>query len=294
MKGVIFYIFFFFNYIITLLPLRVLYIFSDFLYLLLYYFPSYRRDVVAKNLRNAFPEKSDYERKRIARRYYRHLADLFMETVKVTHISRKQILRRFRVTDMTLIDRLYTEGRDIIAVCSHYNNWEWLTSMSMALPFKVLTIYKPLTNKYFDRFMYNLRSKYDVEPAPMQSILRYLLKYRKENIKTISAFISDQTPPRGDTNVYWAEFLNQETSFYTGTEKVAVKLNMAVVFVHIKKVKRGYYEIEPILISENPKDEVQGAITEKYVKMLEEKIKEKPEYWLWSHRRWKYKRPVNE
>lgn len=294
MKGILYYIFFFFNYIITLLPLRVLYIFSDLLFLLLYYFPSYRRDVVAINLRNAFPEKSEDERKRIARRYYRHLADLFVETVKVTHISRKQILRRFRVTDMALIDRLFNKDRDIIAVCSHYNNWEWLTSMSLALPYKVLTIYKPLANKYFDRFMYNLRSKYDVEPAPMQSILRYLLKYRKENIKTISAFISDQTPPRGDTNVHWADFLNQETSFYTGTEKVAVKLNMAVVFVHITKVKRGYYEIEPILISENPKDEVQGSITEKYIKLLEEKIKEKPEFWLWSHRRWKYKRPVNE
>jgi len=294
MKAVLFYIFYIFCYIITLLPLRVLYLLSDLIFLFLYYFPSYRREIVAKNLRNAFPEKSEEELKIIARRYYRHMSDLIIETLKIMHMSKKKIAKRFRVTNMALLDRLYDEDRDIICASSHYNNWEWMSSMPLAMPFKVLAIYKPLTNKYFDRFIYNIRARYDAEPAPMQNILRSLVRCRKENIRTISAFISDQTPPGKDKSVYWTTFLNQDTSFFTGTEKVAEKLNMVVVFVHIRKIKRGYYEADPILISDNPKDEEPGAITKKYVQLLEEMIKEKPEYWLWSHRRWKHKRPVDE
>jgi Kdo2-lipid IVA lauroyltransferase/acyltransferase len=293
MKKILFYIFRIFSYFITLLPLRVLYIFSDFLFLLLYYFPSYRREVVSKNLRNAFPEKSEKERKTIERRFYRHMADLFVESVKVTHMGPKQMSRRFRFRDMTLLDRLFDEDRDVLAVCNHYNNWEWLSSMPLYSRFRALTIYKPLKNKYFDRYMFDLRSKYGVEPAPMQNILKVLIKHRKENVKTVSAFIADQAPPKGE-HVHWAHFLNQETAFYTGTEKVAVMLNMAVVFVHIIKVRRGYYEVEVTPVSENPKAEEPGAITEKHIHILEEIIREKPEYWLWSHKRWKHKRPVNE
>lgn len=294
MKGILFYIFYLFCYIITLLPLRVLYLLSDLIFLFLYYFPSYRRAIVAKNLRNSFPEKSEDELKIIARRYYRHMSDLIIETLKIMHMSKKEISKRFRVNNMALLDRLYGEDRDIICACSHYNNWEWMSSMPLAMPFKVLAIYKPLANKYFDRYLYNLRARYDAEPAPMHNILRSLVRYRKENRRTISAFISDQTPPGGDKSVYWTKFLNQETSFFTGTEKVAAKLNIVVIFVHIKKIKRGYYEADPILISENPRDEAPGAITEKYIRLMEEMIKEKPEYWLWSHRRWKHKRPVDE
>ena len=293
MQRILFYIFWIFNYLITLLPLKILYLFSDFLFLILYYFPSYRRNVVAKNLRNAFPEKSEEERKAMGRRFYRHMADLFIETLKVTHMSPKEMSRRFRFRDMTLLDRLYDEGRDVLAVCSHYNNWEWLSSMPLYTRFRALTIYKPLKNTYFDRFMINTRSMYGVEPAPMQNILKVLIKHRREKVQTVAAFIADQTPPKGE-HVHWTTFLNQETAFYTGTEKVAVMLDMPVVFVHIIKVKRGYYEAEVSLISENPKSEEPGAITEKHIHLLEEVIKEKPEYWLWSHRRWKYKRPADE
>ncbi|HUW93519.1 MAG TPA: lysophospholipid acyltransferase family protein [Bacteroidales bacterium] len=289
MKGIAFNIFFAFNYVITLLPLRVLYIFSDIFFVILFYFPSYRKDVVARNLRNAFPEKDDSELTRISRRYYRHLADLFVETLKVTHMSRRQISRRFRFRDMTLLDRFYDEGRHVVAICSHYNNWEWLSSLPLFSRYTGMTIYKPLKNKYFDRMMYQIRARYGVVPVPMQTILRELIKRRKENDLTVTAFIADQTPPP-DEHTYWINFLNQETCFYTGPEKVAMKLDMAVVFVHIKKVRRGYYEAEVTLISENPKSEEPHAITERHIRKLEEVIREQPEYWLWSHRRWKHKR----
>lgn len=293
MKKILFYIFKSINYCITLLPLRVLYIFSDLLFVVLYHFPSYRRKVVEKNLRMSFPEKSEQERQEIARRFYRHLADLFIETLKVTHMGPKEIKRRFVFRDMTLLNRFFDQGKDVLAVCSHYNNWEWLSSMPLNSHVKALTVYKPLVNKHFDQFMFNLRAKYGVLPAPMNSILKVLIKSRKEKIQTVAAFIADQTPPKGE-HVFWVDFLNQETSFYPGTEKVAMMLDMPVVFVHIIKMRRGYYEVELTLISESPKSEAPGTITEKHARKLESIIREKPEYWLWSHKRWKHKRPVNE
>ena len=293
MKAFLFYIFYAFIWVVTLLPLRALYLLSDFFFLILYYFPSYRRDVVAKNLKNSFPEQSEKERNEIARRFYRHLADLFVETLKAIHMSPKQIRKRFIFKDPVLVEKFYAEGRDIIAVCSHYNNWEWLSSGQLTLPLQTITIYKPLSNKNFDRMMVRLRSKYGAETAPMSSILKRILTHRKKKETTISAFIADQTPPQGE-HVHWTTFLNQDTSFYLGAEKIAVALDMAVVFVHIKKIKRGYYEAETVLITDNPKNEQPGVITERHIRELEKVIMEKPEYWLWSHRRWKHKRPENE
>jgi Kdo2-lipid IVA lauroyltransferase/acyltransferase len=293
MKKIFFYIFYFIIYLVTLLPLRVLYLFSDFLFLLLYYFPSYRRNVVATNLKNSFPEKSDKERKIIARRYYRHMADLLVEALKIIHMSDRQIARRMTIVNADLFNRFYAEGRDVIAVCSHYNNWEWLSSVSYFSKLSALLVYKPLTNEFFDRLMFRLRSKYGAEPSPMSAILKTILKYRQKKIPSVSALVADQTPPKGG-HVYWTNFLNQDTCFYYGTEKIAKTLDMAVVYVHVIKVKRGYYKAELTLITDHPKNELPGAITEKHVRLLENIIREKPEYWLWSHRRWKHKRPANE
>jgi KDO2-lipid IV(A) lauroyltransferase len=292
MKRAGFYIFYTINYLITLLPLRVLYIFSDFFYLLIYYVFKYRRRVVAKNLRNSFPEMSEAELKSTERIFYRHLTDLFVEALKLTHISPQEISRRYRLKNIPLLDRLYDEGRDVIAVCSHHTNWEWLSSVQLSIRYQVLAIYKPLKNKDFDRFVYNLRTRFGSKISPMQSILRDIVTYRRENIRTITAFAADQTPPPNE-HAYWTTFLNQETGIYKGTEKVAVMMDSAVVFIHTRKVKRGYYELEAKLITEHPKNEAPGFITKRHVEMLEETIKAQPAYWLWSHRRWKYKRDRN-
>lgn len=289
MKAVWYYIFYAFTWVIMLLPLRVLYLLSDFIFLLLYYFPSYRRDVVRKNLERSFPNMEAGELRRTGRKYYRHLADLFVETLKVTHMSATTISRRFRFRDMSLLERLYGEGRDVVAVCSHYNNWEWLSSMPLFTGYQATTIYKPLKNKYFDGLMLSLRSKYGVVACPMQNILRELVRTRKNNIRTVTAFIADQTPPP-DEHTYWTTFLNQDTGFYTGAEKIAVMFDMAVVFVHIIKVRRGFYEVETKLITDQPKQEKPGFITGSHARMLEEVIRQEPAYWLWSHRRWKHKR----
>jgi len=293
MKAIGFYIFFGINYLITLLPLRVLYLFSDFFYLVMYYIAGYRRKVVAANLRNAFPEKSEAERKEIERRFYKHLCDLFVETLKITHMSPGQISRRIIVRDLSGVDRLYSEGKSLIALTSHYNNWEWFSAVPLVIPYKVLSIYKPLTNKYFDQFILSLRTKFGMLVSPMQNILRDLIKYRNEKILTISGFISDQTPPP-DEHAYWTTFLNQETGFFRGAEKLAVKYDIPVIFVNTTKIKRGYYEVAFEIITDHPVKEAPGFITSRYAEMLEGVIKEKPEYWLWSHRRWKYKKPLSK
>lgn len=291
MKRLGFYIFFAFAWVITLLPFRILYIFSDLVFLLVYHVFHYRREVVRKNLTYAFPEKKPEELEEIARRFYRHLSDLMLESLKALHMSPRQISRRFTTSDLPLFERLYDEGKDIVALTSHYNNWEWLSSVQLITRHRAISIYKPLKDKYFDGLMLKLRTKYGVFPIAMHRTLRDLIMFRKQDVRTLSAFIADQTPSAGE-NSYWTTFLNQDTDFYRGPEKIAVKLDMAVIFAHIKKIRRGYYEVKCSLITENAAEEEPDYITSRYVEKLEEIIREKPEYWLWSHRRWKHKRPA--
>ena len=291
MGAVGYYIFYIINWLITLLPLRILYIFSDLLFLLLYYFPSYRRKVVATNLKNSFPDKSYKELKSIEKKFYRHLADVIVETIYVTHMSDKEQMKRFSYTNIEIIDKLREEKRDIIAVVGHYNNWEWPTLMPLILNYKVIIVYRPLKNKYFDRHIYNQRSKNGIVLTPTSMILRELINNRKNNINTLSVFLTDQTPAR-DEMKYWATFLNQETPIYTGTEKIASKYDMAIVFFHCQKVRRGYYNLNIELLFDHTAGLPEYTITEAHVRRLEEVVREKPEYWLWSHRRWKYKKPV--
>jgi len=291
MSAIAYYIFYPLNWLVTLLPLRILYIFSDLLFYVLFYFPSYRRKVVITNLKNSFPEKSETELRIIEKKFYRHLADLFVETLKITHIPDKEFMRRFTISNLEIIEKLRTEKRDIIAVLGHYNNWEWLGAFPMYTEYKAVSIYKPLQNKYFDRFINNLRAKHGMVLTSMSNIIREIINDRKNNINTISAFISDQTPIKTEIK-YWTTFLNQDTPVYMGTEKVATKYDMAIVYFNIQKIKRGYYNLSIELLFEHTTGLPEHLITETHVRRLEEIIKEKPEFWIWSHRRWKHKRPV--
>jgi KDO2-lipid IV(A) lauroyltransferase len=291
MGAVGFYIFYGINWIVSLLPLPVLYIVSDFIYLLLYYFPSYRRKEVATNLKNSFPEKTEQELKFIEKKFYKHLADLFIETFKLTHMTKADQMKRFTYTNLELIDKLREEKRDVIAVLGHYNNWEWPTLLPHYLKYKTVIIYKPLQNKYFNRFINNQRSKFGIVLTPTSQVIREIINYKKNNINTFSVFIADQTPSKGDIK-YWTTFLNQDTPVFTGVEKIASKYDMAIVFFNIQKVKRGYYNLKIELLFDHTAGLPDHLITETHLKRLEEIIRGKPEFWIWSHRRWKHKRPV--
>jgi KDO2-lipid IV(A) lauroyltransferase len=291
MGAIGFYIFYGINWAVTFLPMRILYVFSDFLYLILYYVLAYRRKVVAENLRNSFPEKSPDELKTIEKKFYRHLADLMVEILKLTHMSKAQSLRRMPITNIELLDRLHAEGRDVAAVIGHYNNWEWLKSLIFHTKYQTVSIYKPLQDKRFDNFLLKLRNREGMILTPMSLIVREILEARKANRRSLYSFITDQTPPKTDIK-YWTKFMNQDTPVYLGVEKIASKYDMAVVFFNVQKIRRGYYQYTAELLFEHTSGLPEHVITEKHVRRLEEIIREKPEYWIWSHRRWKHKKPA--
>ena len=288
MAAIGYYIFFGLNWIMTLLPLRIIYLFSDLLFLFLYYFPGYRREVVETNLRNSFPEKSPEERAVIAKKYYHHICDLIFETLKVTHMGQKQHMKRMKLTNPEILEKYYQEDRDVVLILGHYGNWEWTNILPLYTRLRNVPIYKPLQNKYFDQFILNLRRTYDCDPAPMSNVIRELLKNRSMNRRALYGFMVDQTPPKGDIK-FWITFLNQDTAVYLGAEKIAIKYDMAVVFLNIQKPRRGYYSMTAETLFEHAEGLKEHIITEKHVKRLEEIIRDKPEYWLWSHRRWKHK-----
>ena len=291
MDSIGYYIFYGINWVLSFLPIWILYILSDFIYILLYYFPSYRRKVVENNLKNSFPEKTAEELKSIEKKFYKHLADLLIETFKLAHMSRTEQKKRFTYSNLGIIDKLREEKRDIIAVLGHYNNWEWPTMLPEFLKYKIVIIYKPLQNKYFNKFINDQRSKYGIVLTPTSQIIREIINYRNDNINTLSVFLSDQIPAKGDIK-YWTTFLNQDTAVFTGAGKIASKYDMAIVFFHIQKVKRGHYNLDIELLLEHTAGLPVNLITESHVRRLEEIIREKPEYWIWSHRRWKHKKPV--
>ena len=289
MEALGYYMFYAVNWVITLLPLPVLYLFSDFIFIFFYYFPGYRRKIVATNLRNSFPEKSTKELVEIEKQFYHHLCDIFIETFKLTHLSNNQLMRRYRITNPEEFDRLLSLNRDIVAVLGHYSNWEWLVILPLYTRYQTVSIYKPLQNKHFDRHMLNIRSRNGMIITPMSQIVREIITQRKKNQRSLFAFINDQIPPRGDIK-FWTDFLNQETAVYLGAEKIASKYDMAVVFFNITKVKRGYYELTLETLFEKTSELPEHQITVAHVKKLEEIIRKKPQYWMWSHRRWKHKR----
>jgi KDO2-lipid IV(A) lauroyltransferase len=289
MGKVMFYLFYGINWVITLLPLRILYIFSDLLFLVLYYFPSYRRKIVAANLKNSFPEKTADELLKIEKKFYKHLADMFIETLKMTHLSKKEMKKRFIVTNPEVLQRFKDEGRDIAAICGHYNNWEWMSAIPLYTDIKCVTIYKPLRNKQFDNFLNDLRRKKGFFLTPMSNIIREIITDRNKGINAMYSFIADQTPAKNDIQ-YWTRFLNQDTPVYTGAEKIAVKYDMVVVFFNNKKIKRGYYTTTLDILFEHAAGLPEHSVTEAHVRCLEKNIREQPEYWIWSHLRWKHKR----
>ncbi|MDP4222575.1 MAG: lysophospholipid acyltransferase family protein [Bacteroidota bacterium] len=290
MEAIGFYIFYGLNWIITLLPLRVLYFFSDILFLILYYFPSYRKKVVMENLRNSFPEKSNEELSVIARKFYRHFADLFVEILKLTHLSRKELQKRFTINNPDLVNKLCSAGHDVIVVHSHYNNWEWVgVSFPFFARYECISVYKPLQNKQFDNFLNGLRTKTNSGLAQMNHVLKKIIENRSMDIRALYGFISDQTPAKPDIR-YYTKFLNQDTPVFLGIEKIAAKYDMSVVFLNVQKIKRGYYNMTIELLFEQTKGLPDYLVTETHVKRLEELIRDKPEFWLWTHRRWKYKK----
>jgi Kdo2-lipid IVA lauroyltransferase/acyltransferase len=288
MRKIIYLFIYAFLWAFTLLPLQVLHFFSDITFFLLYHVFGYRKKIVFINLQHAFPEKNKKEIKKIAKDYYSHISDFIFESIKIIHLSNKTLKKRFQIKNPELIDELYKKNKDIALVSGHYGNWEWGFIFPEYFSYKFYVIYMPLKNKYADLFTKKQRSKCGLEMVPMKDIYRKILISKKKKEKTITWFLGDQRPP-GKKAKYWTEFLNMETAFYLGTEKIARKIDAAVVFLHIDKIKRGHYQVEFIKLFDDTKDTATYEITNKHIRTLEQKIREKPAFWLWSHRRWRGK-----
>lgn len=292
MQAVGFYIVLAFIYLLSWLPFPLLYLFSDFVFIVLYRIIGYRKEVVLTNLRNSFPHKSDKELLEIREAFFRYLCDLFIETFKTLTISPKDMLRRCRLTPESkkLFDDLSRSKQSIILVMGHYGNWEWGgNSFALECMQQLYVIYHPLGNKHFDWLMYKMRTRFGNRLIAMRNTFREMLA-NKQTIVHATAFIADQTPQ--PENAYWTTFLNQDTPVFKGTEIISKKLNLPVVYVSIRRRKRGYYEMHAEMLVANPAATADGEITELHTRRLEQDIIADPAIWLWSHKRWKHKRPT--
>ncbi|RXQ97660.1 lipid A biosynthesis acyltransferase [Ancylomarina salipaludis] len=274
---------------LSFLPLRVLYLLSDFVFFITYRVIAYRKKVVNQNLKNSFPEKTSEEIRKIRKEFYHHFCDSFVETIKLWNISQDEMLKRCVCKQPDFFNQYKEQGQSVVAVLGHYGNWEWLTSFAVYNTGDFLTIYKPLHNKVFDKMFIKIRERFGAQTLAKNDTLRTMIKHKNQGHFTITAFIGDQTPNRRNLH-YWTNFLNQDTPILQGTERIAKKLDQAVVYVKMTKIKRGYYEYEFIPITDKPNKTEENEITELHTRLLENIIKEKPSYWLWSHKRWKHNR----
>ena len=275
-------------YLFSLLPLRIHYIISDLLFWLLYKVIGYRRKVVWKNLSASFPEKTEAELKEIECGFYHFLCDYFVETVKMMTISKKEIRKRMVFKGIEELNEVIESGQSIAMYLGHYCNWEWVTSITLWMTPKVQCgqIYHPLENKYFDKLFIRSRERMGALCISMQDTLREVVRYKREGQPILIGYISDQAPNWVNIH-HWVDFMNQDTPVFTGTERIVKKMNHAVFFLDIHRVKRGYYEVEFKLLTREPQKLEDFKLTDMYFDILEKSIRRAPEFWLWSHNRWK-------
>lgn len=274
-------------WMLHLLPERILYLISDLLYLLAYYVVGYRKKVVYNNLEKAFPDYNQPEIRRTAKRFYHHLCDIMLESAVFHFYSEKKALKKITYKNPELLNEIHRSGKHVMAVVGHYGNWEYLSTLCLVTDHPFIGIYKPLKNKYFDQMVVRNRTRFGANVTPMEKIARLLIDYNNRKEPVLTVFLGDQRPMFHQIQ-YWTKFMGRDTPMYLGTEKLARKLDAAVVFLKFRKPKRGRYEVEAELICDEPGRLKPYEITERHVRILEEMIREEPAYWLWSHRRWKH------
>ncbi|MFT4761889.1 MAG: KDO2-lipid IV(A) lauroyltransferase [Paraglaciecola sp.] len=276
-----------FIYAISILPFWALYRLSDVIFVILYYMIGYRKKVVTTNLTNAFPEKNEEEISKIRRKFYRYFCDLIVETLKTLTISEKSLRKHIHFEDISLFQKYKAENQSVIVVMGHFGNWELAGARFALEPIhQLFVIYHPLKNAQFEKLIVKARKRFGNGLYSMKGALRGMFGDREK--LTATAFIADQTP--SPDNAYWMEFLNQDTPVFTGTEKLAKKIKYPIVYISVKRPKRGFYTIKPELLFAHPEKTTEQEISQTHTRRLEQNIREQPEIWLWSHRRWKHKR----
>ncbi|RXM42472.1 lysophospholipid acyltransferase family protein [Flavobacterium sp. YO64] len=275
-------------WLISILPFRLFYLLSDCIYFLIYYVVGYRRKVVKANLALTLPHLSDEERKKIEKKFYQHMCDMFLEMIKTMSISPEEMEKRFKVTNLDLVQEYAEKGKSVILVASHYASYEWLLTINRKIAFQGVAVYKKVANPYFDKLVRKIRSKYDTELVETKKAIPTMAQNQRDGILSMYGLASDQSP-KLDRIFHSMKFMGIEVPVHTGAEMLAKKYDLSVVFVKVNKIARGYYEATFVSLADNPNDYENFEITEKYLREVEKQIYEAPEYYLWTHKRWKHR-----
>ncbi len=275
---------------ISKLPYRLFYGVSDVAFWWVYHVIGYRKKVVYANLRQAFPEKSELEIQRIRKKFYRHFCDLFLEMAKTISISWQELNRRFVLTNPQVMQALEAQGKSYIILLGHYNSYEWVTALKLqGMSFKAYGVYKRLKNRSFDKMIRDSRGRFGTHMLDKNEVIRQMIKDRKEGVKAAYGMIADQAP-KGGRSKYWRPFFGREVPVFIGSEVAAKKLDLAVTYLKIEKVKRGYYQATLVPLTSSAQRLPDYQLTDRYFEMLQAQIRQEPAYYLWTHKRWKHQR----
>ncbi len=275
--------------------MRVLFILSDIFYFIIYHIIGYRKKVVRRNLRLAFPNKSEHELKTIERKSYQHFVDVFIELIKSFNITEKEMSKRLSITNPELLDSYYAQNKSVIFLSGHYANWEWVSFIvERSLNYHMSVVYKKITNPYIDRLIQRTRNKFGVKFVAAKEFYPEILSNLKQDKIQAYGFLADQSPNWHKIK-YWGNFFGIEVPIVAGPETIARKLNLPVFYFQTERISRGVYQSTFILLEENPKQAPLFQITDKYIAQLEKQIQKAPEYYFWTHRRFKHmnKKPAN-
>ncbi|HIB37340.1 lipid A biosynthesis acyltransferase [Mesonia sp.] len=290
MKKAVFYFAYPILWLVSILPFPLFYLVSDFCYVIVFYLVGYRKKVVRDNLKKSFPEKSISELKKIEKKFYKHMCDMFLEMIKTLSISKKQLKKRFIYENIEELVKFEKECQGAIVMCGHYASYEWATAINFYDTHnKAYAIYKKIKNKQFDKLVKDIRANLGTTLINSKEVIPTMVRNRAKKQKSSYYMIADQSPRRLN-NACWIDFMGQETAAFTGSESMAKKLDFGILYLRIKKNKRGYYSAELIPLAKNPKEFEDFQITQKFFNLLEEQIREQPAYYLWTHKRWKHNR----
>ncbi|WP_370513776.1 lysophospholipid acyltransferase family protein [Flavobacterium sp. LMO8] len=276
-------------WIISILPFPIFYLLSDFVYYLTYYVIGYRKKVVRENIQLALPHLSDKERLIIEKKFYSHMCDMFLEMIKTISISQKEIEKRYTFSNLDVYLELEKKNKSIALLCAHYASYEWAVSMNFHINHKGFGIYKKLANPYFDKLVKKIRSKFRSELITTRETISTIVKNYKNKTLSLYGFASDQSP-KPSAAFHWADFMGHYVPVHTGAEMLAKRFDMNVIFLQTRKIKRGYYQASFQVLSEDAKSVPNYDITDTFLKLVEQQIYEAPEYYLWTHKRWKHKK----
>lgn len=274
---------------ISILPFRIFYWVSDIMFFIVYYIAGYRKKTVRDNLKIALPHLNDKERLVLEKKFYRHFCDLFMEMAKTMSISPEEMEKRFKITNLELIKEYEEKGKSIMLLASHYASWEWLMSLNLKLSYQGIAVYKKIANSYFDKLIKDIRSKYNTELVSTDKTIPLMANNNRKGILSVYGLASDQSPKTVQI-AHWESFMGIETPVHIGPELLSKKYNLNVVFAKVTKVKRGYYEATLIPITDDAKSLPNYEIIHRYIQEVEKQIYEAPEYYFWTHKRWKHHR----